>query len=131
MAIFLLTLGIFGLFFVLMSVRLIFIKNGEFRVALTPAGVSGLVRAGHEVIVEPGLGLGAGFSDEDLCPRTEKLTVFLVEQNAFHALKLAHRGYVMVNGIITMSGTGKELLERPEVKSAYLEGGRQEVEATP
>ena len=54
----------------------------------------------------------------------EKLTVFLVEQNAFHALKLAHRGYVMVNGEITMSGTGTELLERPEVKSAYLEGGR-------
>ena len=38
--------------------------------------------------------------------RTEGLTVFLVEQNAFHALKLAHRGYVMVNGRITMSGTG-------------------------
>jgi branched-chain amino acid transport system ATP-binding protein len=59
--------------------------------------------------------------------RTEKLTVFLVEQNAFHALKLAHRGYVMVNGMITLSGTGKELLARPEVKAAYLEGGRQEV----
>ena len=53
------------------------------------------------------------------------LTVFLVEQNAFHALKLAHRGYVMVNGLITLSGTGRELLDRPEVKSAYLEGGRQ------
>ena len=50
--------------------------------------------------------------------------MFLVEQNAFHALKLAHRGYVMVNGLITLSGTGRELLERPEVKSAYLEGGR-------
>jgi len=61
--------------------------------------------------------------------RREKLTVFLVEQNAFHALKLAHRGYVMVNGLITLAGTGKELLARPEVKSAYLEGGRQEVEA--
>ena len=55
--------------------------------------------------------------------RTEGLTVFLVEQNAFHALKLAHRGYVMVNGRITMSGTGKELLSRPEVRAAYLEGG--------
>ncbi|HEY6023340.1 MAG TPA: ABC transporter ATP-binding protein, partial [Pseudolabrys sp.] len=41
------------------------------------------------------------------------LTVFLVEQNAYHALKLAHRGYVMVNGLITLSGTGRELLERP------------------
>jgi branched-chain amino acid transport system ATP-binding protein len=54
----------------------------------------------------------------------DKLTVLLVEQNAFHALKLAHRGYVIVNGAITMSGTGRELLERPEVKAAYLEGGR-------
>jgi branched-chain amino acid transport system ATP-binding protein len=54
------------------------------------------------------------------------LTVFLVEQNAFHALKLAHRGYVMVNGLITLSGTGRELLDRPEIKSAYLEGGRQQ-----
>src|SRR6202048_4985184 len=61
--------------------------------------------------------------------RTEKLTVFLVEQNAFHALKLAHRGYVMGNGVITLSGTGKELLARPEVKAAYLEGGRQEASA--
>jgi branched-chain amino acid transport system ATP-binding protein len=58
----------------------------------------------------------------------EGLTVFLVEQNAFHALKLAHRGYVMVNGRITLTGTGQELLERPEVKAAYLEGGRQKAE---
>jgi branched-chain amino acid transport system ATP-binding protein len=55
--------------------------------------------------------------------RTQGLTVFLVEQNAYHALKLAHRGYVMVNGCITMSGTGQELLARPEIRSAYLEGG--------
>jgi len=55
----------------------------------------------------------------------EKLTVFLVEQNAFHALKVAHRGYVMVNGSIVMSGGGRELLQRPEVRAAYLEGGRQ------
>jgi len=54
----------------------------------------------------------------------EKLTVFLVEQNAFHALRLAHRGYVMVNGAITLCGSGQELLARPEVKAAYLEGGR-------
>jgi branched-chain amino acid transport system ATP-binding protein len=56
--------------------------------------------------------------------KSEGLTVFLVEQNAFHALKLAHRGYVMVNGVITMSGTGKELLANPQVRAAYLEGGR-------
>jgi branched-chain amino acid transport system ATP-binding protein len=56
--------------------------------------------------------------------RSEGMTVFLVEQNAFHALKLAHRAYVMVNGVITMSGTGKELLADPRVQQAYLEGGR-------
>jgi branched-chain amino acid transport system ATP-binding protein len=55
--------------------------------------------------------------------RNEGLTVFLVEQNAFHALRLAHRGYVMVNGAITMTGSGRELLARDEVRSAYLEGG--------
>jgi len=52
------------------------------------------------------------------------MTVFLVEQNAYHALRLAHRGYVMVTGTITMSGTGKELLADSQVRSAYLEGGR-------
>jgi branched-chain amino acid transport system ATP-binding protein len=51
------------------------------------------------------------------------VTVFLVEQNAFHALKLAHRGYVMVNGNIALSGTGQELLANAEVRAAYLEGG--------
>ena len=54
----------------------------------------------------------------------EGMTVFLVEQNAYHALKLAHRGYVMVTGTITMTGTGKELLSNPQVQAAYLEGGR-------
>ena len=52
------------------------------------------------------------------------LTVFLVEQNAYHALRLAHRGYVMINGQITLSGGGHDLLENPEVQAAYLEGGR-------
>ncbi len=56
--------------------------------------------------------------------KQDGLTVLIVEQNANHALKLAHRGYVMVNGVITLSGTGKELLERPEIRAAYLEGGR-------
>jgi branched-chain amino acid transport system ATP-binding protein len=56
--------------------------------------------------------------------RSQGLTVFLVEQNAFGALKLATRGYVMVNGNVTMSGTGKQLLADPDVRAAYLEGGR-------
>jgi branched-chain amino acid transport system ATP-binding protein len=53
----------------------------------------------------------------------DKVTVLLVEQNAYHALKLAHRGYVLVNGRVTMSGTGADLLANPEVRAAYLEGG--------
>ncbi len=55
--------------------------------------------------------------------RTTGLTVLLVEQNAYQALRLAHRGYVLVNGSITMAGTGAELLARPEIRAAYLEGG--------
>ncbi len=55
--------------------------------------------------------------------KREGLTVFLVEQNAFHALKLADRAYVLVNGRVTLSGAGRELLARPEVRAAYLEGG--------
>jgi branched-chain amino acid transport system ATP-binding protein len=55
--------------------------------------------------------------------RTTGLTVLLVEQNAYQALRLAHRGYVLVNGSITMAGTGKDLLARPDIRAAYLEGG--------
>jgi branched-chain amino acid transport system ATP-binding protein len=55
--------------------------------------------------------------------RSTGLTVLLVEQNAYQALRLAHRGYVLVNGAITMAGTGAELLARPEIRAAYLEGG--------
>ena len=55
--------------------------------------------------------------------RTTGLTVLLVEQNAYQALRLAHRGYVLVNGEITMTGPGQELLARPEIRAAYLEGG--------
>jgi branched-chain amino acid transport system ATP-binding protein len=55
--------------------------------------------------------------------RSRGVTVFLVEQNAYHALKLAHRAYVMQTGRITLTGTGPELLANPEVRAAYLEGG--------
>jgi branched-chain amino acid transport system ATP-binding protein len=77
---------------------------------------------------EPSLGLAPRLVHQifsvirDLNKR-EGLTIFLVEQNAFHALRLADRGYVMVNGQITLSGKGRELLDRPEVRAAYL-GGR-------
>jgi branched-chain amino acid transport system ATP-binding protein len=55
--------------------------------------------------------------------REESVTIFLVEQNAFHALRLADRGYVLVNGRVRLSGTGRELLANQEVRTAYLEGG--------
>jgi branched-chain amino acid transport system ATP-binding protein len=55
--------------------------------------------------------------------KTDGLSVFLVEQNAYHALKLADRGLVLVNGKITLAGKGCELLARPEIRAAYLEGG--------
>lgn len=51
------------------------------------------------------------------------MTIFLVEQNANHALRLSDRGYVMVNGQIRISGTSAELLGNQEVRKAYLGGG--------
>jgi branched-chain amino acid transport system ATP-binding protein len=76
---------------------------------------------------EPSLGLAPMvvkqiFQVIDEINRDDRMTILLVEQNAFHALRLAHRAYVMVNGQITLSGAGKELLSHPEVRSAYLEG---------
>ena len=78
---------------------------------------------------EPSLGLAPlivkGIFDAiKVLNQEQGLTVFLVEQNAFAALKLSDRAYVMVNGQVTMSGSGKELLANPEVRAAYLEGGR-------
>ncbi len=77
---------------------------------------------------EPSLGL-APMLVKDIFRQIRKIndeqgvTVFLVEQNAYHALNLADRGYVMANGRIVITGAGKELLENEEVRAAYLEGG--------
>jgi branched-chain amino acid transport system ATP-binding protein len=78
---------------------------------------------------EPSLGLAPLLAKQIFAAIRElnerdRLTVFLVEQNAYRALKLAHRGYVIVNGQITLAGSGAELLARPEVRAAYLEAGR-------
>jgi branched-chain amino acid transport system ATP-binding protein len=78
---------------------------------------------------EPSLGLAPLIAKQifeaiRVLNRQDGLTVLVVEQNANHALRLAHRGYVMVNGLITLSGSGAELLRAPEIRSAYLEGGR-------
>ena len=56
--------------------------------------------------------------------KEKKVTVFLVEQNAKKALELADRGYVLVNGKISLEGPGKDLLNNPDVQAAYLEGGK-------
>jgi len=76
---------------------------------------------------EPSLGLAPMIVKQifDVIREINKLgvTVFLVEQNAYHALRLANRGYVMANGRIILSGTGSELLANEEIRSAYLEGG--------
>lgn len=76
---------------------------------------------------EPSLGLAplmskAIFGAIQRLNEEHGLTVLLVEQNAYQALRLAHRGYVLVNGAITLEGTGRELLNAPEVRAAYLEG---------
>ncbi len=77
---------------------------------------------------EPSLGLAPLivkqiFEAIKMLNQQEGLTVFIVEQNAFAALKLSSRGYVMVNGKVSMEGPSKELLANPEVRAAYLEGG--------
>ncbi len=81
------------------------------------------------LLAEPSLGLAPLVARQIFAAirtlnKQDGLTVLIVEQNANHALRLAHRGYVMVNGLITLCGSGAELLQRPEVRAAYLEGGR-------
>ena len=56
--------------------------------------------------------------------RDHGMTILLVEQNAHHALRVAHRGYVMQHGQIVLAGSGRELLANPEVHAAYLAGDR-------
>ncbi len=63
--------------------------------------------------------------------REQKTTILLVEQNAFQALKLAHRAHIMVNGRIEISGSGADLLNDPAVRAAYLEGVRPKTEVVP
>ena len=55
--------------------------------------------------------------------RERGVTILLVEQNAYQALKIAHRGYVLATGRVVLEGTGRELLANPEIRAAYLEGG--------
>ena len=74
---------------------------------------------------EPSLGLGPIFVKlifeiiKKINPES-RTTIFLVEQNAHMALKVAHRGYVMENGRITLEGSADTLLHNEDVKRAYL-----------
>jgi branched-chain amino acid transport system ATP-binding protein len=77
---------------------------------------------------EPSLGLAPLvvkqiFSTLATISKDDGMTIFFVEQNAHMALHLAHRGYVLMQGQVIMSGPGAELLANPEVRAAYLEGG--------
>ncbi|HEX5804272.1 MAG TPA: ABC transporter ATP-binding protein [Azospira sp.] len=55
--------------------------------------------------------------------RDHGMTILLVEQNAHHALRVAHRGLVLQHGEVVLSGSGESLLKNPEVRAAYLEAG--------
>jgi len=79
---------------------------------------------------EPSLGLAPRLARQIFAVlreinRSSGTTIFLVEQNAYHALRLCHRGYVLANGMVTLEGTGKELLQNPAVQAAYLGGTGQ------
>ena len=75
---------------------------------------------------EPSMGLSPVLVEEIFGIITEinqlGKTVLLVEQNAFKALSIAHRGYVLETGSLVLSGTAKELRDNPDVKKAYLGG---------
>lgn len=75
---------------------------------------------------EPSLGLAPVLVDEVFAIireiNAQGRTILLVEQNAFAALKAAHRAYVLEVGAIGLSGTGAELLNNPKVRAAYLGG---------
>jgi branched-chain amino acid transport system ATP-binding protein len=57
------------------------------------------------------------------------MTILLVEQNAHHALRVAHRGYVLQHGQIALEGSGADLLANPAVRAAYLEGETSQLDA--
>jgi len=73
---------------------------------------------------EPSLGLSPLLVSQvfDIIEKILSLgtTVLIVEQNIVHTLRIAHRGYVLENGAVTLTGTGRELLENPHIKRAYL-----------
>jgi branched-chain amino acid transport system ATP-binding protein len=80
---------------------------------------------------EPTMGLSPAFVDRVLeyiqLINRQGITIFMVEQNANLALQIAHRGYVLQNGRIVLSGPAQDLLDSPEVQDAYLGGDAYEI----
>ena len=77
---------------------------------------------------EPSLGIAPKLVNQIFLSITninkeKNVTIFLVEQNAKKALELADRAYVLVNGKVTIKGSGQELLKNKDIQAAYLEGG--------
>ena len=76
---------------------------------------------------EPSLGIAPKLVNQIFASininKEKNVTIFLVEQNAKKALELADRAYVLVNGKVTIMGSGQELLKNKDIQAAYLEGG--------
>ncbi len=76
------------------------------------------------ILDEPSLGLAPLLAQEVLDAVVEinegGIMVLLAEQNAQAALKIAHRGYVMENGVITVQGSKEELMDNSDIQRAYM-----------
>lgn len=117
--------GVFKMFPMLADRReqlAVSLSGGEQQMCAIARGL--MARPKLLILDEPSLGLAPLMVQKTLDTVKEinaaGTTVLLVEQNVQHALKMAHRGYVLENGTIVMGGTGQELLNNPHLKKAYL-----------
>jgi branched-chain amino acid transport system ATP-binding protein len=98
------------------------LSGGERQMCALARGLMAMPRL--LMLDEPSLGLAPMFVAEMfrtiLTLREEGITVLLVEQNMHRALEIAQRGYVLELGRVTRNGTGRELLDDPQMKAAYL-----------